>query len=188
MTGKEATDGSKTQRMGTIMLQNGSLDAALVAFEIALGMQAMGTQMTMWFALYGVNAIKKPRSYFSPGRWLGFSRLPAGAGRNTKTDSLWQRALLMLNHDGATHLPLSQLNFFGAGPWLLARIMKKKGMASLSDMIQYAEELGVQFRICQTCVDTMACDAANDFVVSVQVNSVSRYTMDVNSSHYNVVL
>ena len=29
--------------------------------EIALGMQAMGTQMTMWFALYGVNCIKKPR-------------------------------------------------------------------------------------------------------------------------------
>jgi peroxiredoxin family protein len=170
------------------MLQSGSLDSALVAFEIALGMQAMGTQMTMWFALYGVNSIKKPRSYFSLGRWLSFGRLPGGAGRNTKTDTIWQRALLMLNHDGAKHLPLSQLNFLGAGPWLFSKIMNKKGMASLSYMIESAEQLGVQFRICQTCADAMACDVDHDFVVKVEVGGVSRYTLDVKESHYNAVL
>jgi peroxiredoxin family protein len=184
----ETTDNNPALQKGTIMLHSGNLDTALVAFEIALGMQAMGTQMTMWFSLYGVNAIKKPRSYFSPGRWIDFGGLSDSAGRNTKTDSVWQRILQMLNRDGATHLPLSQLNFFGAGPWLFSKIMNKKGMASLSDMIESAEQLGVKFRICQVCVDAMACDVGHDFVVKAEIGGVSRYALDVKESHYNAVL
>ena len=184
----ENTENNPVQKRGTVMLQNGSLDSALVAFEIALGMQAMGTQMTMWFVLYGVNCIKQPRSYFSLGRWFEFGRLSDGSGRNIKTDSVWQRFLLMVNHDGAEHLPLSQLNFLGAGPWLLSRIMNKKGMASLSDMIKSAEELGVKFRICQTCVDAMACDVSHELIVKAEVSGVSVYTLDVNKSQYNAVI
>jgi peroxiredoxin family protein len=170
------------------MLQSGSLDAALVAFEIALGMQAMGTQMTMWFALYGVNAIKKPRSYFSLSRWLDFAPFSSGAGRKTDTDSGWQRLLRTVNRDGGENLPLSQLNFFGAGPWILGNIMKRKGIPSLAEMIASAEQLGVEFRVCQTCVDTIACDVSKDFVISAQIGGVSRYTLDVQQSHYNAVL
>ncbi len=172
----------------TIMLVSGTLDHALLAFEIAIGMQAMGRQVNMWFILQGVNCLKRPRSYFSLSRWLPFSKLTGTKGRNLRTDSGWQKILKALNHDGATQLPLSQLNFLGAGPFVLAGIMKKKGMASLSELIQSAQELGVDFKICQICVDAMACDMEHDLVVSAEVFGVSRYTLDVRDSHYNAVI
>jgi len=44
-------------KKGTILLVSGSLDHALLAFEIAVGMQAMGIQINMWFVLQGVNLL-----------------------------------------------------------------------------------------------------------------------------------
>ncbi|MCP4286259.1 MAG: hypothetical protein GY792_17730, partial [Gammaproteobacteria bacterium] len=73
-------------------------------------------------------------------------------------------------------------------PFVLARIMKKKGMASLSELIQSAQELGVDFKICQICVDAMACDMEHDLIVSAEVSGVSHYTLDVRDSHYNAVI
>jgi len=173
---------------GTIMLVSGNLDHALLAFEVAVGMQAMGMQINMWFILQGVNCLKKPRSHFSLSRYLPFSKLTGNIGRNKKTDSAWQKILQMLNHDGATSLPLSQLNFLGAGPFVLSKVMKKKGMASLTELIKSAEQLGVTFKVCQICVDAMACDMEADLIVNAEVSGVSRYMIDVRDSHYNAVI
>lgn len=175
---------------GTILLVSGDLDKALLAFEMAAGMQAMGMQINMWFVLYGVNCIKKPRSYFSLSRWLPFltSNNTKGAGRNTETDSSLQTLLKMVNHDGARHIPLSQLNFFGLGPMLLNGIIKRKGMASLEQLIEAAQTLGVKFKICQICVDAMACNTEADLVVNAEVSGISRYALEVQESHYNSVI
>ena len=173
---------------GTILLVSGSLDHALLAFEVAVGMQAMGMQINMWFILQGVNCLKKPRSHFSLSRFFSFNKLSGTLGRNQQNDTMWQKVLKTLNHDGAEHLPLSQLNFLGAGPFVLSRIMKKKGMASLTELIKSAEELGVSFKICQICVDAMACDMDADLIVNAQVSGVSRYMIDVRDSHYNAVI
>jgi len=176
-------------KKGTILLVSGSLDHALLAFEIAVGMQAMGIQINMWFVLQGVNCLKKPRSHFSLSRFFSFKKAAAGSfGRNKKTDSIWQNILQGLNHDGAPYLPLSQLNFLGAGPFVLSQIMKKKGMASLADLIKLAEELGVNFKICQICIDAIACDIESELIVDAKVAGVSRYTIDVQDSHYNSVI
>jgi len=184
MLNQEQEKGKK----GTIMLVSGSLDHALLAFELAVGMQAMGTQIDMWFILQGVNCLKKPRSYFSLSRWLPTRKLSGKAGRNLQTDSGWQKVLQALNHDGASNLPLSQLNLLGAGPFVLSRIMKKKGMASLSELIQAAEEMGVKFKVCQICVDALACNMESDLVVAAEVSGVSRYALDVQDCHYNAVI
>lgn len=173
---------------GTVLLVSGSLDHALLAFEIAVGMQAMGKNINMWFILQGVNCLKKPRSYFSLSRWWPYRKLSGDTGRNRNTDTGWQKILQAVNHDGATNLPLSQLNFFGAGPFVLSRIMKRKGMASLTELILSAEKLGVNFKICQICVDAMACDIESDLIVDATVSGVSGYTLDVQDSHYNAVI
>ncbi|MEA3410148.1 MAG: DsrE/DsrF/DrsH-like family protein, partial [Pseudomonadota bacterium] len=167
---------------------SGSLDHALVAFEIAAGMQAMGMQITMWFALLGINSIRKSAGFPLVRRGVPKGELVGGAGRNTGTDTAWQQVLQAANRYHSKRLPLSRLNFLGAGPWLLRKIMRKKGMAELPGLIGSAAALGVRFRVCQTCVDTMACEVSEDLVVDVEVCGVSRYTLDVRDSHYNAVI
>lgn len=171
----------------TILLVSGDLDKALVAFEIALGLAAMGKQVDMWFALYGVNCLKKPRSLFSFRKWFP-KKATSEIGRKTDSDIFWQKILGVVNYDGAKHIPLSQLNLFGMGPMVLNRIMNRKGMASLEEMINYAKELNVNFKICQVCVDVMALDVSQDIVVDAEVFGVSRYILDSQNAYYNTVI
>ena len=172
------------QKKGTIMLISGELDKAILAFEIAAGFQAMGMEISMWFVLYGANCLRKPRSPFSPAKWFG--RLGAGPGRRPETDVALQRVVCGLNHDGANHLPLSQLNYGGLGPKILRHIMRRKGMAQLEDLIRNAQELGVRFTICQICVDAMAFSVPDDLIVEAEVRGISAYYLEVAAADYNV--
>ena len=150
-------------KKGTILLVSSELDKAILAFEIAAGFQAMGMEISMWFVLYGANCLRKPRSIFSPAKWFG--RLGGGAGRRPETDIALQRVVCGLNHDGASKLPLSQLNYGGVGPLILRHIMRRKGMAQLEDLIRNAAEIGVRFTICQVCVNAMAVSVPDDLIV-----------------------
>lgn len=173
-------------KKGTILVASGDLDKAITAFEIACGFQAMGMEVSMWFVLYGTNCLRKPRSSWQFNKWFG--KLPDGIGRNLKTDTPIQHVIRGLNHEGAGNLPLSQLNFFGFGPMLIKRVIRRKGMAQLEDLISSAEELGVKFNICQICVDVMAFSVPDDLIVNAEVKGVSSYYLEVSEAEYNITL
>jgi peroxiredoxin family protein len=173
-----------SKKKGVILLVSGELDKAILAFEIAAGFQAMGMEMSMWFVLYGANCLRKPRSRFSPAKWFG--RLRGGLGRVTETDIALQHVVRGLNHDGACNLPLSQLNFGGIGPMIIRRIMDRKGMMPLEQLILSARDLGVRFTICQICVDAMAFSVPDDLIVEAEVKGVSAYYLDTQNADYNV--
>ena len=170
----------------TILLQSGELDKAILAFEIAAGMAAMGTEVNMWFVFYGVNCLKKQRSIFSLEKWLPKKSKP-GLGRNPDSDVFLQKLIRVLNHDGANKIPLSQLNYFGAGPLIFNSIMKKKGMASLQTLIKETEALGVNFKICQICIDALALNLEEDLIVNAEALGVSTYVLETKTAHYNAV-
>ncbi|HEY9052852.1 MAG TPA: DsrE/DsrF/DrsH-like family protein [Gammaproteobacteria bacterium] len=174
-----------TSDKATLMLMSGELDKALVAFEVATGFAAMGMDVNMWFVLYGVNCIKKPTGIFSLKKWI--SRQKPSAGRVPETDVFLQRMVKIVNHDGAEHLPLSQLNYLGLGPRILNYILRKKGIPELRKLIDNAVELGVQFKICQICVDAFAIDIEQDLIVDAKVLGVSSYVMDAKAAHFNAV-
>jgi peroxiredoxin family protein len=172
------------KKKGTVLLVSGELDKAILAFEIAAGFQAMGMQMDMWFIMYGVNCLRKPRSVFSLSKWLG--RFRGGPGRMPQTDVPLQHVICGLNHDGAKNLPLSQLNYGGLGPKILRHVMRRKGMMQLEDLIFAAQDLGVKFHICQICVDVMAVGVPDDLIVAADVSGISAYYLQVTNADYNV--
>ncbi len=172
-----------TRKKGTIMLVSGELDKALTAFQLAVGFQTMGMDMSMWFVFYGTNCLRKPRSFLSFEKWFGKFR--DGPGRRPETDVSLQRMVRGLNHEGTFNLPLSQLNFGGVGPALFRRIMRRKGMAQLEDLIRAARDLGVRFTLCQACVDAMAISVPDDLIVDATVEGVSVYFLEVAAADYN---
>jgi peroxiredoxin family protein len=182
-TSQDMAGGRLGGQKGVILLVSGELDKALLAFEIAAGFQAMGMQMSMWFVLYGANCLRKPRSIFSPAKW--FAGLRGGVGRVTETDIALQRVVRGLNHDGARHLPLSQLNYGGLGPLIIRHIMRRKGMMQLEDLVLSARDLGVSFTICQICVDAMALSVPDDLIVEAEVKGVSSYYRDILNADYH---
>jgi len=169
----------------TILLVSGELDKAIPAFEVALALASMGDHVNMWFIFYGVNSIKKPRSLIYRFKKL-FKKSEPAPGRVLETDLLLQRVIPFLNSSSNALLPLSQLNFLGIGSRFVKYIMHRKGAPSLECLVKEAVNLGVTFKICQPCVDTLMLDTENDLIVKAEVSGVSSYAVDVSKSHYNV--
>jgi len=173
------------KKNATILLVSGDLDKAFAAFETAAAMTAMGIQVDMWFVFYGINGLKKTKSFIQRFKYL-YKAMREAPGRNLKTDILPQRLIPFLNAPTSNSLPLSQLNIFGIGRLLINFIMLHKGFPLLKDVIKEAETLGVNFKICQPCVDVLMLDIEEDLIVKAQSLGASSYVVDLMKSHVNL--
>jgi len=172
-------------KKGTILLLSGDLDKALAAFIIATGFAALGVEMKMWFMLVGHNCLKKRKRLFARRRKPDPAR--EGMYRDLATDSILQPIVEMLNRGGAEHLPLSQLNLMGLGPMLFAKMLKKKNIPNLEELIHSADDLGVKFYICQICCDALGLSVDDLIVPNVEIKGVSTYMKDTMDAHVNLV-
>lgn len=113
----------------TIILFSGEMDKAIAAFTLATTAAVSGMEVTIFFTFWGLNVLKKTR--FAYG----------------KSQNILQR---MFNSMSTSSLPITKLNMFGLGPWMMKRLMKKSKMASLEDLMKLAKELKVKYIACTT--------------------------------------
>ena len=107
---------------------SGDLDKAIAAFIIASGAAALGLEVSIFFTFWGINIIKKERQYEDKNLLeKGFTAMMPGSSEN---------------------LPLSQMNYFGMGSKLIRKVMKDKGVSSIEELIETAQELGVRLVSC----------------------------------------
>jgi len=171
----------------TILLQSGDLDKALCAFIFANGYASLGFEVKMWFMIWGYNCLKKRRSLFSLLR-----RKPdpvrESAYRVLETDNVLQPMIELLNRGGAGHLPMSRLNLMGLGPFLFDKMLKKKSIMGLEELIRSAADLGVRFKMCQICFDAMGNSVDDLIVPDVEVKGVAEYAKDTLEAHVNLFI
>jgi peroxiredoxin family protein len=117
----------------SMVVFSGDMDKLIAAFIIATGAAAMGTEVTMFFTFWGLQAIRKP--------------VRNGTGIFGKMLGLFLKDL-----DGVGP---SKLNMGGMGRWMFKTMMKGKGAASLPELRQAAIDLGVRFQACQMSLDVM---------------------------------
>jgi peroxiredoxin family protein len=125
----------KVEKM-TLFVFAGDYDKIMGAFIIATGAAAMDIEVHMFFAFWGLNTLRKdtckiPRKDFL-SRMFGWM-MPKGASK----------------------LKLSQMNMMGMGTSMMKRVMKKKNVMSLPDLIKAAQELGVKFTACEMSMNVM---------------------------------
>jgi peroxiredoxin family protein len=173
-------------KKATILLHSGDLDKALAAFIFANGYAALGVEVKMWFMIWGHNCLKKRRGLFSLRRKPDPAR--EGAYRVLETDNFLQPLIESLNRGGADHLPLSRLNLLGLGPRLFGRMLRKKNIPSLEELIRSAEELGVRFIMCQICFDALGLSVDDLIVPHVEVKGVAAYAKDTMEAHVNLFI
>ncbi len=170
----------------TILLHSGELDKALTAFIFANGFASLGSEVTMWFMLWGYNCLKKRRSLLSLRRKPDPVR--ESAYRVIETDNILQPMIELLNRGGARHLPLSRLNLLGLGPFLFDKMLKKKSIMGLEELIRSAEDLSVKFKMCQICFDALG-NSVDDLVVqNVEVKGVAEYAKDTMAAQVNLFI
>lgn len=107
---------------------SGDLDKAIAAFIIATGAAAIGLEVSMFFTFWGLNVVKKQKQY---------------DGKN-----LVEKAFTAMLPAGAGELPLSQMNFFGAGAKIIRKLMRDHEVSSLEEFVAMAQEFGVRLVAC----------------------------------------
>lgn len=120
----------------TLIVFSGDFDKAVAAFTLASGAAAMNKEVNMFFTFWGLNLIKRKHG-----------RSPIGKGILAKMFNF-----LM---GGLKNLPLSRLNFLGISPILMTYMMKKKNVATLSELIAASKALNVNFIACEMAMHIM---------------------------------
>lgn len=170
----------------TLLLQSGDLDRALTAFIFANGYASLGYEVKMWFMIWGYNCLKKRKSLFGVFRKSHNAR--ESSYRVLETDNILQPMVEMLNRGGTNHLPLAHLNLMGLGPFLFTKMLKKKNMMGLEELIHSAVDLGVKFKMCQICFDAMGISVDDLIVPDVEVAGVADYARDTLEAHVNLFI
>jgi len=124
----------------TIILFSGELDRAIAAFTLATTAAASNMEVTIFFTFWGLNVLKKEMFALSPAQ------------------KLMQK---MFNTMSTARLPISRLNMLGLGPWMMKKLMKKSGMASLEDLMKLAKQLGVKYIACTTSCGVLGLSGEN---------------------------
>lgn len=120
----------------SMIVFSGDMDKILASLIIATGAVAMGMDVVMFFTFWGTPVLRDKKKKVGGkdimGKMFG-TMLPKGA-RDVK---------------------LSKMNMGGMGTAMMKSLMKKKNVASLEQMLELAEELGVRIFICEMSMDLM---------------------------------
>ena len=119
----------------SIVVFSGDLDRVLAAFVIATGAAAMGQQVDMFFTFWGLTALKT-KTQLSGKTFL-------------------QQMMSVMTPGGSTGLPVSRMNYFGAGARMLRAVMQQQHVESLEGLMHLARDLGVTVTACDMSQNVM---------------------------------
>jgi len=132
----EAMDKKNPSDKLSMVVFSGDMDKILAAFVIATGAVAMGMEAVMFFTFWGTPALRDKKK--KPGQ-----------------KDIMSKMFGAMLPKGLREVKLSKMNMGGIGTAMMKSLMKKKNVASLEQMLEMAEELGVRIFVCEMSMDLM---------------------------------
>ncbi len=119
-----------------IIAWSGDLDKVWPQMILATTGAAMGMETTVFFTFWGLMSLVKNSVRITGENWM-------------------QKMLAMMDRPGMEHLKLGKMNFAGAGPAMMKSLAKHHEVASPSELLDLAQELGVNLVPCQMTMDLL---------------------------------
>jgi peroxiredoxin family protein len=119
-----------------IIAWSGELDKVWPQMILATAGAAMGMQTTIFFTFWGLFSLVKDDVRITGDNWM-------------------QRMVSLMDRPGMEHLKLGKMNFAGAGPAMMKHLAKGYQVASPSELLEMARELGVKLVPCQMSMDLL---------------------------------
>lgn len=139
----------------TMVVFSGDLDKLLAAFIIANGAASMGSEMTLFFTFWGLNALRRnPAPSVKKGlldRMFGWM-MPTGAGK----------------------LVLSKMHMMGMGTAMMKHVMASKNVETLPELMQSARANGVKLVACAMSMDVMGI-TQEELIPGVVIGGVASF-------------
>ena len=146
----------------TMLLFSDDMDKAFATFVIANGAAAMDSPVTIFFAFWGLNVLRKPTS--------------------SKGKDLLSKMFGFMMPTGPDQLKLSRMNMLGMGSWMMKFVMRRKRVQSLPELIASAKEQGVRFIACSMSMDVMGI-RQEELIDGVEVGGVVTFLSAAEKSN-----
>ncbi len=136
------------QKKLSIIAFSGDFDKLTAVFTLATGAAAVGYEVNIFFTFWGLDAIKRKQGRsFIGSNWL------------TKTFGFMMGGLKVA--------PNSRFNFWGIGPKIFRKLMKKNNVATLEELVDAAKALDVNFYACEMAMHVLGF-TKDDFIPEVK--------------------
>ncbi len=136
------------QKKLSIIAFSGDFDKLTAVFTLATGAAAVGYEVNIFFTFWGLDAIKRKQGRnFIGSNWL------------TKTFGFMMGGLKVA--------PNSRFNFWGIGPKIFRKLMKKNNVATLEELVDAAKALDVNFYACEMAMHVLGL-TKDDFIPEVK--------------------
>lgn len=145
---------------------SGDMDKVMGAFIMAIGAATFDMEVTMFFAFWGLKPIQKG---------------------NLTGKSFFERLLGLMNRGGIERIGPSRLNFGGLGRWLFKKMMKNNDAYSMSELLEQAQELGINLVACQMSMDVMGI-TIDDLIDGVEIGGVGDYIDAASDSKFSLFI
>ena len=113
---------------------SGDLEKVWATMILASTSAAMGVKTRVFVTFWGLQVFVKDSKRITGENWM-------------------QKMMSAMQRPGISHRKLSKMNFLGMGPWMMGRLAKQYGVASPKELLEAAQDLGVEFIPCQMTMD-----------------------------------
>jgi peroxiredoxin family protein len=117
-----------------IICYSGELEKTWATMLLASTSAAMGVKTRVFVTFWGLQTFVKDSKRITGENWM-------------------QKMMSLMQRPGVSHRKLSKMNFLGMGPWMMGSLAKKYGTASPKELLEIAQEMGVEFIPCQMTMD-----------------------------------
>jgi len=159
------SNGNAPEKASLIVL-SGDMDKVMAAFIIANGAAAFDMKVTMFFTFWGLKAIQK--------------------GNPTGT-SVMGKMLGMMNRGGLDRIGPSRLNMGGMGRWMFKKMMRKRNVMPLPELVRQAREQGVRLIACDMSMNVMEI-SKEDLIDGVEIGGVATYIAEASESKFSLFI
>jgi peroxiredoxin family protein len=124
----------KTKSLAIVVF-SGDLDKLMAAFTMATGAASMGLSVSMFFTFWGLVALRQ-RAVFK--------------GKN-----LIEKILTAMLPSNPARVGISRMNCLGLGPLFFRRVMRRRHVTCLEELVTVAQQLNVRMIACQASMELM---------------------------------
>ena len=163
-------ENKSTSNKLSMIVFSGDLDKALAAFIIGTGAAAMGMEVVMFFTFWGTPLLRDKNK---------------SAGGKDVMGKMFGAML----PKGTSEVKLSKMNMGGMGTAMMKSLMKKKNVATLDQMLELADELGVNIYVCEMSMDLMGFKREEIIKYSnLEYCGVAKFLEEANDSRIQLFL
>ncbi|MGD0285185.1 MAG: DsrE/DsrF/DrsH-like family protein [Acidimicrobiales bacterium] len=147
MAATGASDEDEPKRMAIICWSN-DLDRVWPVMILATTGAASGLEVDVFFTFWGLRVLQKNDKRVTGKNWM-------------------QKAESLFDHGGSEHLKLSKVHFAGAGTSMIKLLAKQHKVASVTELMEMAMDMGVRLHPCQMTMDLYGL-STSDFIDGLQ--------------------